>query len=132
MEEGRPPSPQSGTRRCGANSPAVTGSLRSPSLTPLTPHKRSSSLSQTGSEGDPLINPTAEMVVHQRPSPVTLPDLSSIEGSANKQSLPKSSADDQAEDPFELCLALERLPHTSLSRRVEPTSRLPSEPEPGA
>ena len=104
MEEGRPPSPQSGTRRCGANSPAVTGSLRSPSLTPLTPHKRSSSLSQTGSEGDPLINPTAEMVVHQRPSPVTLPDLSSIEGSANKQSLPPSSADDQGEeDPLELC-----------------------------
>jgi len=125
--EGRPPCPQSETWRGGANSPlrspearteqapVATGSLSSPSL---TPHKRSSILSRTGREGDSLINPTAETVVHQSPPPIMLPDLSSNERSANKQSLPKSSADDQAEDPFELCLALERLSGSESPRQV--------------
>jgi hypothetical protein len=125
--EGRPPCPQSRTWRGGAKSPlhspearteqapAATGGLSSPSL---TPHKRSSVLGRTGREGDSLINPTAEMVVHQSPPPITLPDLSSNEGSANKQSLPESSAYDQGEDPFELCLALERLSGSESPRPV--------------
>ena len=47
---------------------------------------------------------TAELglVHHQSPPPITLPRLSSNEGVENKQYLPKCSADQGVEDPFEL------------------------------